>query len=156
MGGFTIAGVATLLAVGPTTIVGGFTIAGVATLLAVGPTTIMGGFTVEGLATVFAVGATVFAVGPGLAATVFALGAIVLALGAIVFAVGPGLALGIARCDPRWAKHTPVSRPNIMPPTSSFLIPVCLRSKGRTEILRVDIATLGRGYLRKEISDGLT
>src|ERR1019366_10004100 len=118
-------------AVGPTTIMGGFTIAGVPTLLVVGPTTIMGGFTIVGEATVFAVGATV------------------LAFGAIVFAVGPGLALGIARCDPRWAKHTPVSRPNIMPPTSSFLIPVCLRSKGRTEILRVDIATSLGGLLKK-------
>jgi hypothetical protein len=72
----------------------------------------------------FALGVTGLALGIGLAlgATGLALGATGLALG-IGLALGAGLALGLARC----AKHTPVSRPSIMPPIISFLRPFCFR-----------------------------
>jgi hypothetical protein len=63
----------------------------------------------------------------------------VLAVGAtVVFAFGAGLPLGAA---PRCAKHTPVSKPSIMPPTISFLMPSCLQSEERMSFLDVRVSS---------------
>jgi hypothetical protein len=102
-------------------------------------------FGTEGMAfaagpTVFALGAAVFVFGVAVAAlgaTVLAVGPTVLALGATGLALGEGLALGLACEFARCAKHTPVSKPSKVPPSSSFLVTSHLRRDGKICFVKV-------------------
>ena len=127
---------ATVFALGSTGFMSGAVFAFGSTVFTLGVTVFAFGATGFALGvTGLALGVTGLALGTGLAlaATGLALG-IGLAAGAVGLALAAGLALGAA---PRWAKHTPVSKPSIMPPTISFLMPFCLRSEGRMSSLKV-------------------
>lgn len=97
-------------------------------------------------ATVGALGDTVAGLGAivgELGATVGSLGPTVGSLGATGFALGAVVALGVACCDARCAKHTPGSNPSSMPPAINFLMPFCLRTERKVSVSTVRVSSEG-------------